>query len=163
MREVVGHGRRIAILASRDVLVVAATVGLVVADASARASHASGVAVALLAVATGVAITLSGFYAHEWGHYLAARAAGATPVPAASPRSIYLFELAEDACTREQWLVMSAGGYAATLAALPLIFSIIDLASLSGRVTALLVSFGVFATLALELPITLRVYRKRPA
>ncbi len=153
-------GRRIAVLAVRDALALGATVGLVMADRQVRASGLSGIGPSLLGVLTGFMITLSGFYAHEWGHYLAARAAGATPVPSASPLSVYLFELTEDACTRSQWLTMSMGGYAATILALPIIFAIVDVGALSGRVALVLTGLGVLATFALELPITYRVYRK---
>jgi len=148
--------RRIAVLAARDVLVVSVAAWLVHLDAVLRPTGSPMV----LAIATGVLITVSGFYAHEWGHYLAARFAGAKPVPSASPLSIYLFELDENACTRRQWLTMSAGGYLATLVALPIILSIIDVHVLSGQVALVLTSLGVLATFGLELPITYRVYRK---
>lgn len=150
-------------LALRDVVVLAATIGLMRLDASLRADAATGVLPALVAGATGLAITVCGFYAHEWGHYLAARAAGATPVPSASPISIFLFALGEDACSRRQWLAMSAGGYAASIVGLAVILSVIDLGTLSGRVALGLTSLGVLATFALEMPITLRVYRKSAA
>ena len=150
---------RIRALAVRDVLVVALTIGAVLFDRSLRG--APGVGPTILAVVTGVLVTVSGFYVHEWGHYLAARFAGATPMPSASPFSIFLFHLDESACTREQWLTMSMGGYVATLIALPIVLAVLDLHVLSGQVGIVLTSLGMIATFALEIPITVRVYRKR--
>lgn len=155
------YGRRLAILAARDAVVFAGTWWLIRSDAALHES--AGALPLIVAVATGFMITVCGFYAHEWGHYLAGRFAGATPVPSPSPISLYLFELEEDACTRRQWLTMSVGGYAATILALPVILSVIDIGSLSGRVALVLTGLGVLATFALELPITYRVYRKAEA
>jgi hypothetical protein len=154
------HGRRIAVLVARDLLVVALTAGLVIADHLRNQFQNPSV---VLGVVTGFMITVSGFYAHEWGHYLAARWAGASPVPSPSPISVYLFELEEDACTRRQWLTMSLGGYLATIVALPIILAIIDVHALSGQVALVLTGLGVLATFGLELPITYRVYRKPAA
>lgn len=155
------RARRIRVLVVRDVIVVAAAGALLVLDARLRAEGAAGVGPLLVAVLAGALLTLSGFYAHEWGHYLAARWAGATPTPAASPLSVFLFEIGESECSREQWLWMSAGGYVASIVGLAAILGVIDLSVTSGRVAAVLTSLGVLATFVLEIPITVRVYRSR--
>ncbi|MFO0680925.1 MAG: hypothetical protein U0234_02685 [Sandaracinus sp.] len=155
------RARRIRVLAARDVLVAVAAAALLVLDARLRASAQGGVLPLVVAVLAGALLTLSGFYAHEWGHFLAARWAGATPTPAASPLSVFLFEIGEHECTREQWLWMSAGGYGASIVGLAVILGIIDLSVTSGRVAAILTSLGVLATFVLEIPITMRVYRTR--
>lgn len=153
--------RRIVVLAVRDALVVALTAYGLHLDATLRGTM--GVLPTVVAIVTGVLVLTSGFYVHEWGHYLAARAAGATPVPARSPLSIFLFELDEKACTRTQWLTMSMGGYVASIIGLVIIVAVIDLHALSGQVALGLTSLGVLATFALEIPITLRVYREQRA
>ena len=155
------RARRIRVLGLRDVIVVLGSAALLVLDARLRSDGASGPAPLVVAVLAGALLTLSGFYAHEWGHYLAARWAGAAPTPAASPWSVFLFEIGESECSREQWLWMSAGGYAASMLGLAVIFGVIDLSVTSGRVAAILTSLGVLATFVLEIPITVRVYRTR--
>lgn len=142
----------------RDVLVLASAFGLMALDRTMRAE--GGALAVVVACAAGVLVTVSGFYLHEWGHFLAARAAGASPVPAASPIAIFLFELSEDACTRRQWLAMSLGGYAASIVGLAVILAVVDASALSGRVALGLTSLGVLATFVLEIPITYRVWRK---
>lgn len=148
-------------LGLRDLCALAVAVALALADARARASGAEGGVALALALATGVTTTLSAFHAHEWGHYLGARLAGAFPRPGRSLATLFLFELEEGECTRSQWLAMSAGGYVASVIALAAIASFVDLGSWSGRITMGLVSLGVLATFLLEIPITVRVYRGR--
>jgi hypothetical protein len=153
--------RRIVLLAVRDALVVALTAYGLHFDATLHGT--SGVFPTVVAIVTGFLVLTSGFYVHEWGHYLAARAAGARPVPARSSFSIFLFELDEQACTRKQWLTMSFGGYVASIVGLGIIVAVIDLHALSGQVALGLTSLGVLATFVLEIPITLRVYRQQRA
>jgi hypothetical protein len=147
-------------LGVRDLLVLGLAISLVLVDVRARTAGLDGAPSLALALAAGVAVTLSAFHAHEWGHYLGARLAGARPRPGRTLRTLFLFELDESECSREQWLAMSAGGYVASVIALGVIASIVDLSAWSGRITMVLVGLGVLATFLLEIPITVRVYRR---
>jgi hypothetical protein len=148
-------------LGLRDLAALAAAVTLVLADERARASGSVGGWALALAAATGISTTLSAFHVHEWGHYLAAVLSGARPRPARSLLAVFLFDLEERECTRRQWLWMSAGGYLASIVAFSVILRVVDLSAMSGRVTMVLTGLGLLATFAIEIPITVRVWRRR--
>ncbi len=140
----------------RDLATLGAMAALLVLDARTAQGSATSLAIG---AALGALVTLSAFLLHEWGHYAGARLAGARPVPTRSAFAVFLFDLDEPSCTREQWLAMSLGGYLASLVAVALIATWIDLGRASGIVTAVLAGLGIAATFAIELPITWRVYR----
>jgi hypothetical protein len=142
--------------ALRDAAVVTATLALIVLDA--RAGRSSLV----LGLATGAAVVLSGFFAHEWGHLVGAMSSGATVHAPARLASIFLFSFDTGRSTRGQFLAMSIGGYLASIVAMTAILAWADLGTASGLSAVVLAGLGIAVTFALEIPTTVRVWRGAP-
>ena len=113
----------------------------------------------LLAIAAGVLVAVSGFLAHEWGHLLGAVVSGGSVRAPERLVSVFLFAFDTARSTRRQFLMMSYGGYLGTALSLVVIAVVVDPTRLSGLVAWGLVAVGVLATLALEIPTTVRVAR----
>lgn len=147
-------------LAVRDATIAVATALLWGADAALRSS---GGPVALgVGVATGLFTALTGFLAHEYGHLAASLATGAR---VSYPRSVFstlLFHFDSAQNDRRQFFAMSFGGYGATLVAVGAIAALAPLDAWSGRVALGLAGAGTLVTFALEVPITVRVWRGAP-
>ena len=146
-------------LVVRDCLALGLAVALTHADS--RSPRTVDAAAFAFSFATAAFTTLSAFHGHEWGHYLGARLAGARPRGARSIVSLFLFELQRSECTRRQWLSMSLGGYLASILGLAIIASAVNLDAWSGKLTVVFVGLGVLATFAIEIPITMREWRRR--
>ena len=56
---------------------------------------------------------------------------------------------------------MSLGGYLASILGLAIIASAVNLDAWSGKLTVVFVGLGVLATFAIEIPITMREWRRR--
>lgn len=160
-----GHARAVRAFVPvllRDLAIAAATAGLAALDARVRAGGgAAGAPGVALGALTGIAVTLTAFLAHEWGHWLGAALSGARVERPASP-SPFLFHFDVGTSTRAQFLWMSCGGYLASALALAAIAAWADLGAPSGVVALALSSLGVLVTLALELPTTIGVVRGGP-
>ncbi|MGE0784774.1 MAG: hypothetical protein AB7S26_03725 [Sandaracinaceae bacterium] len=143
----------------RDLLVTAVAVAALVLDAR---GAVSGIAASCLGVVTGTLATIVAFLLHEWGHLAGAWLSGGVAHPAPRWLSIFLFRFDVARSDRRQFLAMSYGGYAASFVAALALALWIDLDRVSG-ITALVLSvLGIGATLALEIPTTLRVARGGP-
>jgi hypothetical protein len=142
---------------TRDLLLLAATLGLWRLDASLRGEP--GVTAAAVAVAAGVGAALCGYLAHEWGHLLAARAAGSRVHFPERVSSTFLFYFDRERNDRRHFVAMSLGGFAASAVTVPLLFLLLPAGALSTLVALALVVAGVVATLVLELPPFFRVLR----
>lgn len=147
-------------LIARDLAVVAATLLAWSADTTLRGRE--GALPVAVGVAAGVLAALSGFLAHEWGHLAGSLLSGSRvhyPGRLLAPL-LFHFDAAEN--DRRQFLWMSIGGYAATLAMVVLYLAILPRDCWSGRTGLLLLGGGALATFVLELPITARVLRGAP-
>jgi hypothetical protein len=144
----------------RDGAVLAGTLGLWWLDGAARAQPASAGGV-LLAVLTGLATALCGFLMHEWGHLLGARLAR-SKLEFPPLYSLFLFKFDVLHNGRREFLAMSYGGYAASALSVLVLALVLPRDALSGLVGLLASVLGVLATLLLELPTTVRVYRGAP-
>lgn len=67
-----------------------------------------------LSIAAGVGAAICAYNLHEWGHLLGAHLTHSVYVPARRIISPFLFSYDADENTREQFLVMSLAGFAAT-------------------------------------------------
>jgi membrane-associated protease RseP (regulator of RpoE activity) len=144
----------------RDALLLLLT-GLVWrADAALRGEP--GALPALVGVAAGALAAIAVYLAHEWGHLLAARAAGSRVHYPERVTSTFLFFFDVGANDRRQFLAMSLGGFAASAIALPLLFESVPAGALSSWVAMGLAAAGLVATIATELPPFLRVLRGAP-
>jgi hypothetical protein len=141
--------------ALRDVGLVLVTLVIWRADATLR--HESGVLPIVIAVAAGAMASFVGYLAHEWGHFIAARVGGSVMRTPSSPAEIFLFNFDSDRNGREQFLLMSSGGFLAS--AIVVVFFLITLPfpSLSSLVAFGLTIAGVVATAVLEVPPFMRV------
>jgi hypothetical protein len=147
--------------AARDCALLLGTLALWWCDAALRTQPAS-LSRALVAVLTGLATALCGFLAHEWGHLAGARLAGAKVELSAQLYALFLFKFDVSHNGRREFLAMSYGGYAASIASLALMALLLPRDALSGLLGLTAGGLGVLATLLLELPVTLRVHRGGP-
>lgn len=147
-------------LAVRDALVLAATAALWALDATTRGDP--GPASIAVGALTGLSTAVAGFLAHEYGHLAASLGTGAHVSYPSSPLSTLLFHFDSARNDRRQFFAMSLGGYAATLVAVAAIAGLCPLDAWSGRVALGLAGVGTLVTFALELPITVRVWRGAP-
>jgi hypothetical protein len=125
-------------------------------------ADARGSGSALLAVAAGVSAGVAGFLLHEWGHLAGALAAKSRvhfPDRVLAP---LLFHFDTTRNDRRQFLWMSYGGYAGSLAGIALILAFAPLDRLSGRVALGLAAAGALVTFLAEVPTTVRVLRGAP-
>jgi hypothetical protein len=142
----------------RDLGIAALTAVVLVLDA--RASD--GLAAQGLGVLAGTLAALTAFVVHEWGHLAGALGSGGTAHPAPSLASFFLFHFDVEKSDRRQFLMMSYGGYLATVLAVLLLALWIDPTRLSGQTCLVLSVVGIGVTLALEIPTTVRVARGGP-
>lgn len=126
-----------------------------------RLRHRKGLVATAVGVAAGVAAPTVAFLLHEWGHLAGAVVSGGVAHPASRLRSPFLFHFDCEASDRRQFLIMSAGGYAASALGLAGIL-VTTPPTLSGRLARRLAALGVLATVVLEVPTTLRVLRGGP-
>jgi hypothetical protein len=143
--------------AVRDALVVAATLAIWALDARLRGDGT--VWVWITAVGAGTLTAISGYLFHEWGHFAGALAAGSAIRLPDSAREIFLFNFDIDRNTPRQFVVMSIGGYAASLWYVLVLAALIPLDTMAGIVAMVLVGAGLAATAMLELPPFFRVLR----
>lgn len=117
---------------------------------------------AWIAVIAGVLAAVAGFLAHEWGHWLGARAAGAAVYFPVTLRSLFLFQFDVARNGRRQFLWMSMGGFIASAAIVALYAAVLPRGQLAGQVGLGLTVLGVIATGILEIPPAWRVYKGGP-
>jgi hypothetical protein len=82
--------------------------------------------------------------------------------PADRVTSLFLFFFDTDASTKQQFVAMSMGGYAASAVALVAALVWLPRDQLSGQVGLAIVGIGIVATLVAEVPTTIRVARGGP-
>ena len=117
---------------------------------------------AVLGVVAGVLLALCGFLLHEWGHLLASLFCGSVvhfPDRVLAPLLFHFDTLKND---RRQHLLMSAGGYAASVLGTAAIAALSSWSTWSGRTAISLSVLGAVATVVLEMPTTVRVLRGGP-
>jgi len=148
--------------AVRDALVAALTLALLAWDRTLVLAGATGSRATAVGVTSGVLFALTSFFAHEWGHWLGAVLTGGLVHPPRRLVSFFLFFFDTGRSTRRQFLAMSYGGYAATLAALVALAAWANPATMSGRTALVLAGLGMAITAALEIPTTWRVARGAP-
>ena len=111
---------------------------------------------ALNAVLAGAAMC---FLVHEWGHFAAARLAGAVSPVLKEPSSFFMFSFKQEASSRRQFLGMSLGGPTANWLFAGLLFLLLPL-STAPQVILLATSVGVAVNVSVfELPIIAKVSR----
>jgi peptidoglycan/LPS O-acetylase OafA/YrhL len=146
--------------ALRDVGLLLITLVLWRIDAGLR--QQSGVFPILIAVAAGSMASIVGYLAHEWGHFSAARAGGSVMRTPASPTEMFLFNFDSDRNSREQFLLMSSGGFLASAIVIVVFLMTLPFPSLSSLIALGLTIAGVIATAVLEVPPFLRVWHGAP-
>jgi len=145
---------------ARDVLLLLLTALAWRADTAVRGEP--GALPALVAVAAGALAAIAVHLTHEWGHLLAARAAGSRVHYPERVSSTFLFFFDVGANDRRQFLAMSLGGFAGSAIALPVLFASVPAGALSSWVAMGLAGAGFVASLVTELPPFLRVMHGAP-
>lgn len=107
----------------------------------------------LTGVVTGALIGASAFALHEWGHLLAAFAAGADAQPNSHLKTTLLFSYDAEHSSLGQFLIMSAGGFAVTGFFLWLTYGVLPDGLLATRVARGIVAFQASLTVLLEFPL----------
>jgi hypothetical protein len=147
-------------LVLRDLAVVALAIALW------RWSHAlhdgGAQGATAVAIVAGLLLTVSAYFAHEWGHLGGALASGSRVHFPRNAAAVFLFRFDVDDNDRRQFLAMSAGGYLASLAVVALLLATLRWSYLADRIALTLSAIGVLATFTLELPPFWKVWRGAP-
>ncbi len=140
-------------LALRDlaILTLAALLYLLLAPLSAGTGMLSD----LTGVAAGLAIGISAFLLHEWGHLLGALGSRSDVRLPEHVGSIYLFSYDSQRNSRRQFLIMSLSGFAVTGIAVWAVYAALPDGQLATRVARGAVLFLAFLTVVLEFPLVL--------
>jgi hypothetical protein len=156
-----GQWHRFFAFALRDGLLVALTAGLWLLTLRSGPPH--GIGGIALHLFTGLMTVLCGFFLHEWGHMLAAWAAGsAFELPARFADSPFLFRFNNVRNSRAQFCWMSLGGFAASIAFVAFLLLALPGHLLASYVAQGVTAIGVLATLITEVPGLVKVMRGAP-
>lgn len=139
--------------AIRDLVIVAATIGLWWAFAARSAGD--DFAADLAGFAVGLMVFASAYVAHEWSHYLGALASGGRADVNTNLASGFLFSFPAEGNSLSQFVVMSLSGFAATAAAIAIVYLALPEAWLATRVARGGVVFLAMLGVVLELPLLL--------
>ncbi len=115
-------------------------------------SAGSGLLADIAGAGLGVAAGACAWLAHEWGHLLAGRAAGATFRAPARLANVYLFGFDKTQNSQGQFVAMALGGFAATGIAIAIVFLALPDGWMATRVVRGLVLIEAGVTLVLEVP-----------
>ena len=144
--------------ALRDAAIVAATILLWNNDAAQSSwGHGPGTATA---VAAGLMTPVCGFVLHEWGHLLGALWARSQIAVPARPWALFLFRFDPSANSREQFLAMSCGGFAASAMVIAALCALLPFRGLAPGIAWSLTGLGVLATGVFEIPPAWRALRR---
>lgn len=144
----------------RDAAIALITALAWIADAHLRAER-SPLAIGV-GVLTGLLTGLCGYVAHEWGHLAASLATGSVVHYPSLGQSKLSFHFDSAANSRAQFFWMSGGGYLASVLGTIIIVALVPHRSWSGWIAMLVAAAGAVVTLAVEVPITVRVARGAP-
>ena len=137
-------------IAVRDLLLLLATLGAWTIEPTTRHTSADPAGTAMQ-IAAGVMAGLCALVAHEWGHYLGARAAGAVVYPARRVTALFMFGFDRERNGRCEFMAMSCGGFVASAAMIALFVTRLPLDAMA------FAAVGVLLTATLELPVAWRV------
>ncbi len=146
--------------AVRDLGILIVTLAVWRVDAAWRGE--SGLLPILIAIAAGSLASIVGYLAHEWGHLAGARLGGSALRLPDSPAEIFLFNFNSDRNSREQFLLMSSGGFVASAIVVVCFLLMLPLPSLAALIALVLTLAGVLATAILEVPPFVRVWKGGP-
>lgn len=152
-----GQWGRLAALTLRDAAIIGLTAWLWSGVLAAGGSPLwlSG----LLALLT----ALCGFLLHEWGHLLGAMSwRCAYVLPSTTFESPFLFRFDRDANTRPQFFAMALGGFVSSILTVGFLLVALPWTLPASQLTLALTGLGVLATLVIEVPEFLRVWRGAP-
>ena len=138
-------------LLARD-LGIAGVAGLLwklAATASAGQGPLGDLAGVVAGFGTGVCI----FVIHEWGHLLGAFATGSTVTPAQTLASAFLFSFDSRSNSRQQFLVMSFGGWIASGLAAAVAYTLLSPDLFAARVARGVVALNVVLIVVIEVPL----------
>jgi hypothetical protein len=140
-------------LALRDLVIL--TLAASIYGLLAPLSAGTGMLGDVTGVVAGLAIGISAFLLHEWGHLLGALASRSDVRLPERLGSVYLFSYDSQRNDRRQFLVMSLSGFAVTGIAVWAVYAVLPDGQLATRVARGAVLFLAFLTVVLEFPLVL--------
>jgi membrane protein YdbS with pleckstrin-like domain len=144
--------------ALRDLILLALCVLMWQINMSAFASTNLFIAI-VCGTLTVVITVLTSYEGHEWGHLTGAVATGAV---VHAPRQLihqFLFHFDGKQNSRQQFVGMSIGGLAASVAVLILLLQVLPLSTWSAKIALGIIIFGIIVTFLREVPEAWRVHR----
>lgn len=144
----------------RDLLLVAVSIGLLVASHRLEAdASAWRVPVSLLA---GAMLAVTGYLLHEWGHLFGALLSRSVVHLPDRLDAVFLFRFDTGLNKSRQFLWMSLGGFVASGLVVYVYATRLALDRLADQTALVLTALGVLATIVLEFPPAWRVLRGGP-
>lgn len=138
-------------LALRDAALAAGAIGFWTLTAELSAGR--GVVADFFGLLAGLAVGVVAYLLHEWGHLAGALAVGSVVHPSRSLRSPFVFSFDSKRNSRQQFLVMSLGGFGVTAAAIGVAYGLLPDGLLATRVARGAIGFLAFLGVAIELPL----------
>jgi hypothetical protein len=120
---------------------------------AAAASAGQGPLADLAGVTAGLGTGICVFVIHEWGHLLGAFATGSTVTPARSLASAFLFSFDSRSNSRQQFLVMSYGGWIASALVAGIAYALLSPELFAARVARGVVALNVVLIVLIEVPL----------
>lgn len=115
------------------------------------------------AIAAALLTAISGYVLHEWGHLMGALYKRCVfELPATPFETIFLFRFNRDQNTRPQFFSMALGGFVSSIITVIALVVILPWGPLATTLALTLTGLGVIATLIIEVPEFLRVWRGGP-
>ena len=139
--------------AARDLSIVAASLALW--WLLARHSGGAGAVADFTGWVCGLSLAACAYLAHEWSHFLGAKAIGSRVTPGTSLASGFLFSFDAESNSLAQFVVMSLSGFAATAAVVVAFYLFLPDEFLASRVARGGALFLAFLGVVLEVPLLL--------
>lgn len=145
----------------RDSLIIALTLALWAWTLNLGKPH--GLLPVAVHIATALLTVFVGYLLHEWGHLVGAWIAGGTFVlPATVTETLFLFRFDNVRNSRTQFFSMSLGGFASSIVVVAFLFTALPWNLLASWIALSLTAAGVLATLIIEVPEFMGVWRGGP-
>jgi hypothetical protein len=115
------------------------------------------------AIAAALLTAVSGYVLHEWGHLIGALLKRCVfELPATPFETFFLFRFNRDQNTRPQFFSMALGGFVSSIITVIALVVLLPWGVLATALALTLTALGVIATLIIEVPEFMRVWRGGP-
>lgn len=151
-----GQWRRLIALMARDVVILSTTVAVWQWSLASPGEWLPAIIAAVLTMA-------AGYLLHEWGHLLGALYKRCVfELPATPFETFFLFRFNRDQNTRPQFFSMALGGFISSIITVIALVIFLPRGELATTLALSLTAAGVLATLIIEVPEFMHVWRGGP-